>query len=292
MWQYRLQVAFNKLDNAIPRVVKCVAKQVAAGGLAWLYRTLTRATPDRFLEVIVQDGPLRGRRYVCNLKYERDLFLGKHEPEVVEAFRRLVRPGDTVVDIGGHSGYFALVLADYVGSDGRVISFEPGAANVARFRTNLALNPDLARRISLRVAAVMECAGEVSFSAGPFSFTGHVVETPEVDAVLIRSVSLDDVVAAEKLRPALIKMDIEGGEIRALPGMLRTLRHHRPALIVEVHAEDAHRCFLDVLAAARYEARPVGRDTWNAAPTWTERVQYEARPVSSARHSSNSHPEG
>lgn len=283
MWQYRLQVAFNRLDDAVPGAVKRVAKQVAGSWVTWIYQLLTRATPDRFVDVSVQDGPLRGRTYVCNLKYERDLFLGKHEPDVVEAFTRLVRPGDTVIDIGGHSGYFALVLADYVGPHGQVISFEPGAANVTRFRRNLALNVDLASRISLRVAAVMERTGEVAFAAGPFSFTGHVVETPGVDAVMIRSVALDDVVASEKLLPALIKMDIEGGEIRALPGMLSTLRHHRPALIVEVHTEDAHRSFLDVLAGAHYVARPVGRGAWGAAPAWTERVQYEARAATSAR---------
>ena len=283
MWQYGLQVAFNKVDDAVPHTVKRVVKRFAGGRVRWLYQTITRITPDEVAEVSIQAGPLKGRKFNCNLKYERDFFLGTHEPEVVDVFERVARPGDTVIDVGGHTGYFALVLARCVGPAGRVITFEPSVDNLTLLRLNLDLNADLAACITVRTAAVTDRSGDVTFERGQHRFTGHIVDTPTAEAQLTSAVAVDDVVADEHLTPSLVKMDIEGGETRALPGLVRTLNQHQPTLVVEVHDETAHRSFLDVLNRTGYTARVVGGETWSPEPTWTERVQFEARARAPAR---------
>ena len=42
----------------------------------------------------------------------------------VQLFRALLRPGDTVVDVGANIGAFSVPLARFVGPTGRVIAFE------------------------------------------------------------------------------------------------------------------------------------------------------------------------
>ena len=65
---------------------------------------------------------------------------GMFEPALTEAFIRLVEPGQTVVDIGMHLGYYTTLFALLVGDQGRVHAFEPTPStreialrNTARF---------------------------------------------------------------------------------------------------------------------------------------------------------------
>jgi hypothetical protein len=47
-------------------------------------------------------------------------------------------------------------------------------------------------------------------------------------------------------------MDIEGGEVLAIPGMQRLLVEQRPLLLLELHGPEAARVAWDCLAAAGY----------------------------------------
>ncbi len=48
-------------------------------------------------------------------------------------------------------------------------------------------------------------------------------------------------------------MDIEGGEVLALPGMARLLREARPLLLMELHGQEFSRAAWDSLTAAGYK---------------------------------------
>ena len=57
------------------------------------------------------------------LKLLRSWLLEK-EPEL-RVIRYLVKPGDTVIDIGANVGIYTKILSELVGSDGHVFSIEP-----------------------------------------------------------------------------------------------------------------------------------------------------------------------
>jgi FkbM family methyltransferase len=62
------------------------------------------------------------------------------EPFETEWLENLVRPGDTVFDIGAHIGFYTLLLARLVGPAGKVLAFEPDPANFALLQQNVVLN--------------------------------------------------------------------------------------------------------------------------------------------------------
>jgi len=91
-----------------------IAKMLSSAILA------VRGGRDRSVE-----ATRRGIRYRLDLKEGIDLaiYLGVYENSTVRAYRKLIRRGDWVLDIGANIGAHTLQFADLVGDGGRVIAF-------------------------------------------------------------------------------------------------------------------------------------------------------------------------
>lgn len=79
--------------------------------------------------------------------------LGEYSESEARLFSALVRPGDTVLDVGANIGAHSVALASFVGPAGRVHAFEPGAETAAFLRANVALNA-LEERVLVHQVAV------------------------------------------------------------------------------------------------------------------------------------------
>ena len=63
-------------------------------------------------------------------------------------YRKLIKAGDTVLDIGANIGAHTIPLARLVGDTGMVVAFEPTKYAFTKLLRNAALNPGLAARIT------------------------------------------------------------------------------------------------------------------------------------------------
>ena len=71
------------------------------------------------------------------------------------------------------------------------------------------------------------------------------------DSIEVTTAGLDDLVYEKGLpAPDVIKMDIEGGEVLALPGAARLLKEKHPLLLLELHGPQAAQVAWDVLQTA------------------------------------------
>jgi FkbM family methyltransferase len=159
---------------------------------------------------------------------------GVYEPEVAAVVEALLHENDTAVDIGANVGFFSLLFGQCVGSGGKVIAFEPQPGVFERLNANVALNPVLP--VKVERLAVSDAAGVLRFYPGDRSHSGVGSLRPresEGDAVLVESVRLDDLLSPD-LPVHLIKVDVEGAEMRVVNGMKRTIRRYSPHVIVEV----------------------------------------------------------
>lgn len=227
--------------------------------LARLIRnSINVSVSDGLSEVEIAAGDLKGYRILLNLKAEKSRWLGTYEPELAEVVREFVRPGMTVYDVGANIGYVSLLLAHAARPNGQVFAFEALPANVERIRCNIALN-HLEDRITLVSQAVADKSGELTFyvheSVGMGKVAGSAGRREEryQAEITVKTLSLDEFVYQDgNLAPDVVKMDIEGGEVLALPGMQRILREYHPLMLLELHGPESEKVAWDTLTEAGY----------------------------------------
>jgi FkbM family methyltransferase len=151
------------------------------------------------------------------------------------AIERLAGPGDVVIDGGANIGIWTLVAASVVGSGGAVHSIEAAPATAAMLRRNVEVNGF--RHVQVHELALAEKEGELEFTVFEAG-SGYSSFAPEAGGrvVRVRTTTLDDLTAGLD-RIGLVKLDLEGAEVRALEGAQRVLREHRPALVIELEPD-------------------------------------------------------
>jgi FkbM family methyltransferase len=221
-----------------------------------LRSALNRAAPKGLTEVKVAGGWLAGMHLQLDMQTEKDYWLGTYETDLVAAIQDLTTPGIVVYDIGANIGYISLTFAKFIGRDGTLFAFEPLPGNQERLQKNIELNASSNIRIVRK--AVAESSGKREFlvhsSGGMGKMQGsNGRETQYKNSIEVECTSLDDFVFKENNpQPALIKIDIEGGEGFALQGMGRLLEQVRPLLIIELHGEEAAKKSWRLLSEAGY----------------------------------------
>ena len=142
-----------------------------------------------------------------------------------------------VLDAGACWGDSSLYFAHKVGSAGRVFAFEFLPDNLTVLRSNCGLNEAVRDRITIIPHPVWEKPGEaVRFDcgSGPGGFVSATGPDPGESRAL--TVTIDEVVERERPgRVDVIKMDIEGAELKALRGAEDTIRKYRPKLAISAY---------------------------------------------------------
>lgn len=155
------------------------------------------------------------------------LTLGRWETAYTALFTRLVKPGDTVLDLGANHGVYALLASQIVGPTGRVDAFEPNPRLARLVDLSLRLN-GFSPWAQIHPVGVSEASGTAqlvfidNFSGGgSVALPGGTAAAGQ--SIECRLVALDEMFADPAYRPDVIKMDVEGHEGRALRGMRRVL---------------------------------------------------------------------
>lgn len=215
--------------------------------------------------------------------WRRDL--AAMDPLLLRLAAELIRPGDTVWDVGANVGLFAFAAAFAAGRSGRVVAVEADdwlASLVRRSASSAApayapvdvLAAAVADRtgvLDLHIASRGRAGNHLGVLAGSTQTGGHR-EARKVPAVTL------DGLLADFPPPRVLKIDVEGAEALCLRGAERLLAEVRPVLLCEVAEENAaevgarlraHRYVLHDAAAPPDRRPPIQAPVWNtlAAPT-------------------------
>lgn len=157
------------------------------------------------------------------------------EKEILSDFISELDRGDIVYDIGSNVGTYTCFAASELG-DASVVAFEPEPQNAIHLRKNLDLNDLSAKVIEV---ALSDTNGEVklSLSGNEAGEGGHAITTDDTkDGIWIETVRGDTIIERENLTPpTILKIDVEGAEMKVLRGLEETLRKRCRLVYVEVH---------------------------------------------------------
>ena len=209
--------------------------------------------PKLGLRFPILAGPLRGRWWLLESRGKlARILLGTYEPEQTRLFTRHVGPGDTVLDVGAHVGYYTVLSAVLAGPSGAVWSFEPNPVNAGFLRCHAEING--LRQVRVEQAAVSDAEGTARFDFGTGSGTGHLSTD---GAIEVRTLRLDDVCAANGIVPKAVKIDVEGAEAAVLAGAAATIERARPVIFLSTHGAGPHAACLAWLRARGYALAPI-----------------------------------
>ncbi|TMR92597.1 FkbM family methyltransferase [Nonomuraea basaltis] len=179
---------------------------------------------------------------------------GPHEQDIWRLARSFAAPGLAFIDVGAHVGHYTLRMAE---AFARVIAIEPNPAALQTLRLNLQLN-DIGN-VDVHPVAAHESRARLrlwdpfNVTAGPCTRTLTADEPATVPADCeistlhsredgfgaflgdVDALPIDLIACRSKERVRLIKIDIEGHEGKALAGAAETIRHHQPAILIEMH---------------------------------------------------------
>jgi len=160
-----------------------------------------------------------------------------HEKSTTDLFKRTVKRGDTVVDLGANIGYFSLLAARLVGPGGKVFSFEPEPKNFKYLKKNIKINNYT--QVKAYQKAVSNRNGKTKLFVCSYD-TGHhtINQNKGIEAykrgrvikeqsIKIETVTLDNFLRNKVNKVDVIKMDVEGAEYLALMGMDEILRKNQ-----------------------------------------------------------------
>jgi FkbM family methyltransferase len=176
-----------------------------------------------------------------------DIFFLQYEPPslapVLEAF---LGPGSTFVDVGANIGVYTAWASRCVGANGRVLAAEPVPATRRHLEHVVRLNS--LGNVQVIAKALGDGPGTVELWVVPNASGLTSVLTP-MDASSAQRVEVpqstldDELAAAGRPSPTLVKIDVEGYEMAVLTGAVRTLAAgDGPAVLFETQ--------LDLLARA------------------------------------------
>lgn len=174
--------------------------------------------------------------YCCRLKFSSAM-----EEIDFKIVRKLIKPGDYVLDIGANIGVYTKLLSELAGDEGKVYSIEPIPSTFAILSSNVKLLglrnvellnyaiSDTHRKVIMQVP-LYETGGENFYEAsivnGNFAHSLRRIEaeTKTVDSLFGESLH----------HISFIKCDAEGHELECVKGAAMVIHKFKPVWLIEI----------------------------------------------------------
>jgi len=199
-----------------------------------LKRTAWKFLPQSTIQFI------KKRHY---LRMLRSSLLEK-EPEL-RIVRYLVKPGDTVIDIGANIGVYTKTLSELIGPNGRVYSIEPFPPTFELLCYNIKiLHLDNVEPVNVAISgseSIVTMALPYDLSGAETHYRASIVtdqaDKTKKEQTSVQAITIDSRFLSAAGTISFIKCDVEGHEQACIKGAAKFLAQSQAAWLIEVSGE-------------------------------------------------------
>lgn len=238
------------IDEALAAGARMIGRRVGKVPLYYqIIDRLRRHFAERYVELDARwktisdfDGDLKIRLDRSSQLGSKLYWMGINSLNEILVCKRHLKPDSVFVDIGANQGEFSLFAAKRV-PQGKVIALEPRTQLFAQLKENLELNHLSNTELINCGCSDMPKTAELYSSSRPelnqarneglaSLYSGERRDTP-IETITLRT--FDEIADELRLsRVDMMKIDVEGAELPVLRGATKTLRAHKPHLLLEV----------------------------------------------------------
>ena len=179
------------------------------------------------------------------LIYRALKYKNKYDKGGIAYMLATIKEGQTVLDIGAHKAGYLYYIIQKVTASGKVFAFEPQKIlynyivkikKIFNWKNveveHLALS-DTSGKVTLYVPSHSNKTNTTSPGATIFKTAakGDIQSTEDVITE-----TLDSYCLRKNIKPDLLKIDVEGNELKIFNGGLQTLKKYKPKIIVEIES--------------------------------------------------------
>lgn len=164
---------------------------------------------------------------------------GEYSEGEVVVFKKLLRPGHIVIDVGANIGAFTVPMAKIVGPTGSVIAFEAAPVNVDLllknvFQNNVGKLDSSNGGVTVIPMAASDHNGNIKVSNQDAL---HAYTRPDINQGEIK-IPCTTIDSLNLLECQLIKIDVDRHEMQVLNGAVETIKRCRPFIYIENENQD------------------------------------------------------
>ena len=160
----------------------------------------------------------------------------KYEPEETRVMDFLTDGAEQILDIGANIGWYSVWFAKRQ-KKAQIYSFEPMPINYRFLQKNIAAN-QVGGQVSSYNYGLSDASGTFDFYSPPYGGVNaslrNVSQSKDVDIKVCLTLTLDQWVENQKVKPDFIKCDVEGAELLVFRGGRSTLAMHKPIIFSEL----------------------------------------------------------
>jgi len=167
----------------------------------------------------------------------------KISQEMVDFFKKFIKKGDLVIDIGANIGDTTVLMALAAGNSGITLGFEPNPLVFKILEKNASLNKEKQNIIPLPYAITVKeeefyyISSEASFANGGISPTKESIHGKFIFPDKIRGVNLQELLEqkySDKVKNlSFIKIDTEGYDKEIIKSISDLIDKYKPAIVAE-----------------------------------------------------------
>lgn len=211
---------------------KCSPENPLRKGVSKLWTRVLDATGEHVSVLI------NGRQWLLLNQFRK--FADSYEPDAFRLWSRLIRPGDTVWDVGASIGLYTMAAAQHVGREGRVLSWEPTPKTFSILSSHVSANSPQGICCLIQ-EAISDFDGELTFNIQTDPSTNRIGgQTSSIGSVQVPVHTFDHWIDQETHQPNVVKIDIEGAEVLAFKNATHLLAKARPVILAAIHPQFMH----------------------------------------------------